>query len=986
MLKFFDARIRNPRSPGRSGWLLSSVFALAALLIAPPPAFAQERDPDELIEAIVVTGTRRPDRTVTESLSPIDVVSSQDLEKQGYAEIDDMLRTNVPSYQVNSHPIDDAGTLVRPAKLRGLAPDQTLILVNGQRRHRSAVINFISDGLTQGVQGPDLSVIPAGALDRVEVLRDGAAAQYGSDAIAGVMNFILKDEASGGTIEAHYGENLEGDGETKGLKANFGLPLGERGFLNVTGDFLEQDESIRSVLRDDVAELIAKRGLVGEDSTGLNDSTQIWGSPIIHDSLNLFANSGFEINERVKLYAFGNYSKREVEGGFYFRNPDDRNGVFLQKGVSLGSRSQARSILSDIEFNSFGTDTLELLDRIESLTGRRNSLGLDSGASKADLMANGFSEEEIGVLADGFSVNRRLVGALNENAYLSNNCNQYRPPPAASSDGAAAVGDDFARLEALAGDPECFSFNEAYPNGFTPRFGGNMTDYSVSFGAKGEFDSGLRYDLGGYFGQNEADYFIFNTVNAARGPSQPSGAHFDPGTYIQSEKSLQANFAYLFDAEMFASPLHVAFGAEWREEVFEVEGGDQFSIGSGNTASCRERLRALSAGETPTRGPCSTEELLNVQGFTPASNGFSGFSPQTAGEWERYNTSLYLDIETDFTDALSVGAALRYEDYEDFGSTTKGKLAARLRLSDSFGMRGTVQTGFRAPTPGQSNVSNVSTVFNASLGDLVETGLTPPTNPVAAFYGGEQLEPEESTNFTVGFDWTSEFGLSLTLDAFLIEVDDRLAPSKEFKLTQEDVDALQAANVSGVRPGSTLTFYTNSWETETTGLELVASWSVGIGLPGGDTDFTLAASYIDTEVTGFDPETLDVRRRFNIENLLPKDRAVLTANHYLDNWRFTGRLNYWGEWEAMDDGRGCHVDNPKPDCGPDSYSGEFMFDVEAAYRFESGVTLVAGGQNIFDTFPDRHPRGASDSGQAFHEHSPFGFNGGFWYTRLRYDF
>ena len=345
MLAIFDARIRNRSSQVRSRWLMPSVLALAGLLLAPPPAFAQERDPDELIEAIVVTGTRRPDRTVTESLSPIDVVTNQELEKQGYVEMDDLLRTNIPSYQVNSHPIDDAGTLVRPAKLRGLAPDQTLILVNGQRRHRSAVINFISDGLTQGVQGPDLSVIPTGALDRVEVLRDGAAAQYGSDAIAGVINFILKEEASGGSIEASYGENVEGDGETKGFKANFGLPLTERGFLNVTADYMEQDESIRSVLRTDVAALIEKRNLAGVSTAGLGDETQIWGGPIIHDSLNVFVNSGYEISERAKLYAFGNYAKREVEGGFYYRNPDTRNGVFRSEGRRLvGALDEATSL------------------------------------------------------------------------------------------------------------------------------------------------------------------------------------------------------------------------------------------------------------------------------------------------------------------------------------------------------------------------------------------------------------------------------------------------------------------------------------------------------------------------------------------------------------------------------------------------------------------------------------------------------------------
>ena len=884
-------------------------IVLSALVVSlPERAVGQTGAPQAagpLLEEVVVTGTRRLDRTLTESLAPIDVVTSEDLERQGYAEMDDLLRTSVPSYQVNSHPIDDAGTLVRPAKLRGLAPDQTLILVNGQRRHRSAVINFISDGLTQGVQGPDLSVIPVGALQRVEVLRDGAAAQYGSDAIAGVINFILKEDTSGGSLEASYGGNAAGDGETTQLKANIGLPLSDQGFLNLTADYLQQGESIRSVLRDDVAELIAKRELVGVDTAGLDGETQIWGNPIINDAVNIFVNSGLDLSESASLYAFGNYAQREVEGGFYFRNPDTRNGVFR------------------------------------------------SGSGQP-----------------------RLVGALNESAYLEDACAAYRMLAASASDGAAAVQADFDNLAALAADPDCFSFNDAYPNGFTPRFGGNMTDFSTSFGVKGEFESELRYDLSAYQGQNVADFFIFNTVNAARGPDQPGGAFFDPGVYTQSETSVQADFAYLFDAGFLNAPLHFAFGAEWREETFELQAGDMYSVGSGNSKTCGQRLDALRDGQTPERAAtCTTEELLNLAGFTPASNGFSGFSQQVAGAWSRANASVYADLETDLSDGFSLGAAIRFEDYDDFGSTTNGKLAARLRLSDSANLRGTVQTGFRAPTPGQSNVSNVSTVYDSAVRDLVEQGLTPPTDPVAMFYGGVPLGPEKSTNYTLGINWVTDSGLAVTLDGFVINVKDRLAPSREFKLSQSDVDELDRLGIAGVTEGSSLTYYTNSWETETKGVELVGSWSAALGIPGGDTDFTLAASFISTEVVGFDEATLDQRRVFNIENLLPKARSVLTANHNMNNFRFMGRLSYWGAWEAQDSGVPM----------PDSYGGKVLVDFEAAYEFSGNLSVVVGGQNVLDAYPDDHPRGASDSGQGYHEHSPFGFNGGSWYMRLRYD-
>ncbi|MCY4514209.1 MAG: TonB-dependent receptor [Candidatus Tectomicrobia bacterium] len=889
--------------------LWMSAVLLAAFAMVSGTSVAQEAGGAAAgpLEEVVVTGTRRLDRTLAESLSPIDVISSDDLDRQGYTELDDLLRTAVPSYQVNSHPIDDAGTLVRPAKLRGLAPDQTLILINGQRRHRSAVINFISDGLTQGVQGPDLSAIPSAAVERVEVLRDGAAAQYGSDAIAGVINFILKEDSSGGSLEASTGVTRQGDGETRQLKGNLGLPLAADGFINLTAEYLEQDETIRSVLRTDVEELIAKRELVGVDASGLNDQTQIWGNPIIHDSLNLFVNAGVPISPLARLYAYASNSEREVEGGFYFRNPDTRNGVFR------------------------------------------------SGSGQP-----------------------RLVGALNEATWLSGSCEKYRQLAASASDGAAAVQADFDNLGALAADPDCFSHNAAYPNGFTPRFGGTMGDLSFAGGLEGEFNSGFRYDLSVYQGENEADFFIFNTVNSARGPDQPANAFFDPGTYIQGESSVQADFAHVFDSGFGGAPLHVAFGAEWREETFEVQAADMYAIGAGNSKTCGERLAALERGMTPQRAsPCTTEELLNLAGFTPASNGFSGFSPQVAGEWSRYNTSFYVDMETDVSDALSLGAALRFEDYEDFGSTTNGKLAARLRVTDTVGLRGTIQTGFRAPTPGQSNVSNVSTVYNASVRDLVEQGLTPPTDPVAQYYGGQPLQPEESVNYTFGVNWTADSGLTFAADVFRIEVNDRLAPSSEFSLTQEDVDALDSQGIAGVTEGSTLTYYTNSWETETTGVEVVASWNMALGLPGGNTDLTLASSFIETEVVGFDPGTLDTRRVYNIENMLPKARTVVSATHYIgSNWRITGRMSHWGSWKVLDSGRSM----------PDEYDGNALFDLEFAYTLDSGLTMLLAGQNLSDAYPDPHPRGASDSGQGYHEHSPFGFSGAYWYLRMRYDF
>ncbi len=224
-------------------------------------AVAQDADADAdeygEIEEVVATGTRGQPRSVTESMVPVDVISSDEFINQGGTDLSDLIRNVVPSYSVNTQPISDAATVVRPAQLRGMAPDQTLVLINNKRRHRAAVISWLGNGVADGAQGPDISVIPSIALKQVEVLRDGASAQYGSDAIAGVLNFILKDDREGGSVEVRYGEFYEGDGAATQIAANIGLPVGDEGFVNLSLEYGESDPTDRSLQRDDAAALIA---------------------------------------------------------------------------------------------------------------------------------------------------------------------------------------------------------------------------------------------------------------------------------------------------------------------------------------------------------------------------------------------------------------------------------------------------------------------------------------------------------------------------------------------------------------------------------------------------------------------------------------------------------------------------------------------------------------------------------------------------------
>ena len=363
-------------------------------------------------EETVVVGTRAAPRTITASAVPVDVLSTESLARQGSTNLQDQLRTVVPSFNVNTQPISDASTVVRPAMLRNLAPDHTLVLVNGKRRHRSSVIDWHGgNGVAFGSQGPDISAIPAIALRQVEVLRDGAAAQYGSDAIAGVMNFALKDAASGGALEYMTGRHGAGDGRGYTVAGNAGLPLGARGFANLSFEYGGADPTDRSAPRSDA---IALRMAGNADVA--SDTPQIWGSPRVEDDLKLFGNFGYAAGDGFQLYGHTNFASKRVTGGFFFRNPNTRGGVF----------------------SADGGDTLLVGDRLQAA-------GMGSAGCPVVPV--------VGHVADA------------------------------------------AALAAVAADPDCFTFRDVYPGGFTPQFGGAATDVSAVAGIRRSDGSRLSWDV-----------------------------------------------------------------------------------------------------------------------------------------------------------------------------------------------------------------------------------------------------------------------------------------------------------------------------------------------------------------------------------------------------------------------------------------------------------------------------------------------------------
>ena len=911
--------------PPAAGGLPFGLVLLAVLAGAgPPPARAAEEGA-AAVEELRVTGSRRAHRAAGDALAPLDVISGGDFSRQGASDTSGMLRALIPSYNVNEHPNDDGAILVRPAGLRGLAPDQTLVLVNGKRRHRAAVITFLGAGVADGAQGPDVGAIPAIALERIEVLRDGAAAQYGSDAIAGVINFVLKDAPEGGALETKIGRTYAGDGERRQLSANLGLPLGADGFLNLSGDWKEAEPTVRSVQTDGARKLIAA------GRTGVRRPyAQVWGQPDVRDDWKGFLNLAAALGDRAEFYAFGNYSERRTEGGFYFRNPDDRPGTY----------------------------------RWDAPTGRGDETA--KARIVVDLSDDGRDDCPAGVGVNGPAPLYIAAELTPEQA-----AHLYPGPGGADAALERARAAELARRRQIegAGNEDCYILNERLPDGFTPQFGGELSDRSMTGGVRGELAGGLAYDLSAARGRNAVDFRIRDTINDSLGPDTPTA--FDLGSYIQEETSLNLDLSYPLETAAFASPVNVAGGFEWREERFEVRPGEPDS------------WRA--------------DRFVAEQGLGVGANGFSGFSPELAGRWDRRNIALYLDLEADLSDRLSMGAALRWEDFSDFGATANWKLSGRYRLTERLRVRGSYNTGFRAPTVGQQRVASIVTAFGTGAGGqtaLVQRATVQPTSPLAVPLGGKPLEPEESAAYAFGIA-ADLAPLELTLDFFSIEVDDRITQSQSFTLSDfiagsgrcapgstcvwADRAALQAAReASGFGRNADLQrlrFYVNAFDTRTRGLDTTAVLPLELRA-AGVSELRFAGNWTRTEVVRHDPGAVDRKRIAQLEKSLPRARFNVALTHDEGDWRALLRANYYGPVRLF------HADDENK---PVRAGAEVTWDFELGWRPAPALEVALGADNVFDNYPDRNPH-AGEHGAKYPEYAPMGTAGGFYYLRARYEF
>lgn len=799
--------------------------AAAAQSPADPPVADTGAPGDQASEVseIVVTGTRVAGRTRLDSVSPVDVIGEEALERQGTStELAQALSNLTPAIDFPRPAITDGTDHVRPATLRGLAPDQALVLVNGVRGHIGALVN-VNGSIGRGSTAFDLNTIPTVSIGQVEVLRDGASAQYGADAIAGVINLRLREAREGGGVTVNYGmydtefdvsrgSREEQDGETISVAGWKGLPLGDDGFLTLSAEYVQRDPTNRSDYVNLAAAPLYPAGTV----------LGRFGDPEV-ESYTGFANAELPVNEVWSLYGVAGYQHRESEAAATARAYNNANNV-----VAI------------------------------------------------------------------------------------------------------------------------------YPNGFLPIIATEIDDVTLIGGFKGEA-AGWATDLSLSYGRNQLDYTVLNSLNASYGAA--SQTEFDAGDLAYEQYLIGADFSRGYELG-WAGPLNVAFGAEFRIETFEVGAGEPASY---------------------SRGPFAG---------APVSQGFPGFRPSNETSEQRHSVGAYLDLEGEVIENLTLGAAVRFEDYSDFGDTTTGKLSARYDFTDAFAIRGSASTGFKAPALQQQFFSYTST--NAVTGPngtvLIEAGNFRVTDAPAIALGAQPLDAETSVNLSAGVVFQAG-GFELTADAYQIKIEDRIVLSETLGVatpstTPEALATIAAIlapfGVSGAR------FFLNGVETTTEGIDIVARYRLDTDAIGRF-DFTAAANFNQTSVdrvpplTASQPQLLfDRANRLSFEEGTPERKVVASVDWSLAGFGATLKATNYDS---------VLIPNNTP--SNDYESGEAtLIDLDARYEFDMGVNLALGVNNVTDEYPNFTPSNInSPTGSVgFPSYSPFGFNGRFLYARLGYNF
>lgn len=912
---------------------------LSSLVLVASPAFAQDTPPatpaaaDEdpaPDSAIIVTGTRRSDRTVADSPVPVDVFGADAIGNSGQTETNRILNVLVPSFNFPQPSIADGTDALRPATLRGLSPDQTLVLVNGKRRHVSALLN-INGTVGRGSAAVDLNLIPGLAIQRIEVLRDGASSQYGSDAIAGVINIQLRGANHGGRVTATYGRyhttldgvaNVTGlqtnagqpildptdtrvfaantsgerrarDGQIYTLGANLGLALGPNGFVNLTAEYRDRNPTNRAGydLRPNY-----NRPTPAFDARELTfDRLEFRYGDAETQDINLFLNSGLEVGGGWELYAFASYGHRD--------------------GLSAANYRQ------------------------------------QSAAANRD------------------------YGTLLPNQ-----------------------------------TPTAANFVPLTPDGFLPFIDTELEDYAGTVGIRGEV-AGWNADFSIGYGHNSFDYTVRNSLNTSFGTASQST--FDAGGLRYGQTVANLDFSRQYEVG-FATPLSVAVGVEYRSENFQIRPGDLQSFATGplfrasfatTAINCTAQQGVYNGGT----GICSFPGRAAPAG----AQGFPGIPTASATDEGRHSYAAYVELDTNIFQGFTAVLAGRYEHFSDFGDTVNGKLALRYEPVSGYAVRGSISTGFRAPSLHQQFFTTTSTNFINGL--PVDISTLAVNSPVARALGSRDLEPEESLNLSLGATANPLTGLTFTIDYYRIDIDNRIVLTENLGAAGAGTPAVNAAvkallDANGFQSVGAARFFVNGLDTRTRGIDAVAAYrfrTAGLGT------WTLTAAYnynrtrIVQRLNNLGPlATIPGIVLFGrVEGIRftdgqPRDKIVLSANGDFGDFGFTARTTRFGS--VISPGATAPLADPLSLTllGPDDIrlGAKWITDVELRYRAFGRLDLAIGADNVFDVYPDRSPIGprpASEGGGfypinqyylPYSGFSPFGFNGRFLYARASVEF
>ena len=883
------------------------------------------------LQEIAVIGSRSATaRTNIQTATPVDVISTKELKSFGQVDVGQILNYVAPSFSSNRQTVTDGTDHIDPASLRGLGPDQVLVLLNGKRRHTSSLVN-INGSVGRGSVGTDMNVIPVAAIERIEVLRDGAAAQYGSDAIAGVINIVLKKGYTGTSASLTYGSNMTTlnytapvlgsttptsysksitDGQVFQFDFSKGFRLGKEGSLTIAAQVNDRGRTGRTGFDNAPTIFLGANG--GFPGTPAGQEVNAFRAKLIADDAALASSRNYNRENMI----YGNSSARNY-------------GVFVNGGIPLDEKSEI-------------------------------------------YFSGGYTYRT----GQGFG-NNRIPVARNQ--------------------------------QPVKADGSLF-----YQDGFLPGIESDIYDKSAIVGYKTKIGE-WSMDVSNVYGNNTFQFSVFNSGNASLPAADVQQTSFNAGKLSFTQNTFNLDFARNFQNVSGFNYVNLAFGGEIRIEKFRIMAGE---LNSYFGAAIQRPTASLFVG-----GP--------AQGTTaagPGSQVFPGYQPSDETDRTRDNEAVYADFEAE-KGKLLLGVAARFENFSDFGSTINGKVSARFQITDGIAIRGAASTGFRAPSLHQRYFQNTSTQF---INGLPSNTLTVNNdNDIARkTVGVDALRPEKSVNFSLGL--TAKLGNSatLTVDAYQIEITDRIVYSGAYSRAQLGItDATQFPGVNNVR------FFANAVNTKTQGIDIVATDRIQLGK--GRLTLSAALNFNNNKVTGINSTPLIDAAKNNdpannpstwyrtalfdrqqvalIEDYLPNSKWNLSAAYSVGKFDVTFRAVRFGEtkFKNVVDPNALKSDltywNTQFDHGTaggnapidQTFQAVWISDLVVGCRITKSLYASIGANNLFDVYPDqifidaRNAKGsldynasrdASNRGRLLFQPNQGGYNGRFVFGKLSVNF